>query len=582
MVDELKKFLADYERDIAESADRMRDEKLQPITHELFDLFEKDGSRIPFENVYFHRRGFLAVFGMASILWRKPEDIKKLCEVMEDICTEFCWALPAHVHKDKHPDDWTHTVDLFASETASAMGEIIGLLGDALPANVAEHVKNEILERVIVPFESSPVPYDFWENGSNNWNAVCSGSVGCAAIRVLADMDPERLNALLERLQSSLVYYRNGFSKDGACMEGLGYFTYGMSFYAAFAQELEAYTGGKVDLMAGEQIKKIMEFQQKCYFPGGPSISFSDGDSNEHFRVGLTCYLAMKDPDVRFPTMDHAASLHSDSCYRWESLYRDYIVTKEYIEQLEKKGEAEPEEKPSADYVQYRLTDAQWSICSGAHLTGLACKGGHNEEPHNHNDVGSFHYAIGDEVFLDDLGAGEYTREYFRAATRYTFFVNQSESHNVPLISGKGQLPGEEYHCTSFHADGKGYTCMRLEKAYDEPDLKSFERCLRFHPETGVLTVSDAFEAEETAEKPPVITESLITKWPPVLQGRYVLLKGEHQSCRLSLPENTAVQVSAVNYSDHKGIQQTVYLLRWDVPWKENKASVSFTAEPVE
>ena len=36
------------------------------------------------------------------------------------------------------------------------------------------------------------------------------------------------------------------------------------------------------------------------------------------------------------------------------------------------------------------LPDAQWSICRSRHGAGMAAKGGHNGEPHNHNDVGSF------------------------------------------------------------------------------------------------------------------------------------------------------------------------------------------------
>lgn len=55
----------------------------------------------------------------------------------------------------------------------------------------------------------------------------------------------------------------------------------------------------------------------------------------------------------------------------------------------------------------------------------MAAKGGNNGEPHNHNDVGSFFYLVGDEMLLTDLGAGEYTKEYFHEG-RYRILCNNS------------------------------------------------------------------------------------------------------------------------------------------------------------
>lgn len=43
----------------------------------------------------------------------------------------------------------------------------------------------------------------------------------------------------------------------------------------------------------------------------------------------------------------------------------------------------------------------------------MACKGGHNLEFHNHNDVGHFIYEGMGTMFFTDLGAGEYKKGYF-------------------------------------------------------------------------------------------------------------------------------------------------------------------------
>ncbi|MDY3919519.1 MAG: heparinase II/III family protein [Candidatus Limivivens sp.] len=591
MKEQLKQFLKHYEQEVMTAADAMRREEIPPITEELFSLFEKTGNRITYENVYFRRRKFLAVYGMAALLHRRKEDLCMLEKIIREICREICWALPAHVNRVQQPDTWMITVDLFASETAFALTEIGSLLKEELPGEILAEIREKAMSRVLLPFEQSPIPYGIWENCDHNWNAVCAGSIGCAAIELLKE-EPKRLEKLLSRIQNSLTHYVDGFSDDGACMEGLSYFTYGMSFFAAFAQKLEAYTHGACDLLAGEKLKKMMEFQQKCYFPGGLSICFSDGSSQEKFRVGLTCYLSMKDEKVQFPAMELAAGLDSDNCYRWAILYRDYRFTLDCLQSLEDK--AAPGFSQAASSVsdahsghtartsvlgtnvsscQETLPQAQWTICRGLHAAaGAAIKGGHNGEPHNHNDVGSFHYAIGKELFFSDLGAGEYTREYFQPETRYTIFVNQSQSHNVPIIGGHGQKPGKEYGCSLFETDGKGHTKLALEGAYGEPGLASFLRCLDFVENEGSLTVTDSFEGDPKLE----ILENLVTPWLPRISGNQVILQGKSHRCILTVQGSEEISVSEQTYSDHKGILQKVYLLRWNVSMADGKGTARY------
>ncbi|MDY4307971.1 hypothetical protein SNF32_14980 [Enterococcus mundtii] len=43
----------------------------------------------------------------------------------------------------------------------------------------------------------------------------------------------------------------------------------------------------------------------------------------------------------------------------------------------------------------------------------FAAKGGRNDESHNHIDIGHFVFGTREDLFLTDLGAGEYTKDYF-------------------------------------------------------------------------------------------------------------------------------------------------------------------------
>ena len=238
MLAELERFYADYCSSIRREADALRGEKMPAVTEELFAIYENTGNRLTYEGVYFLRRKYLAVFGLKGILDGEERDILKLEEVIRDICGEECWALPAHVNR-KADENWRIYVDLFASETAQTLAEITYMLKDRLSAEVSEEARREVMRRVLVPFAQSRAPYGHWEYGESNWCAVCGGSIGSAAIYLLGERaeqltggETETLRRILDRVCYSLEhYYLKSFAGDGTCLEGLGYFTYGMTYF---------------------------------------------------------------------------------------------------------------------------------------------------------------------------------------------------------------------------------------------------------------------------------------------------------------------------------------------------------------
>ena len=100
-------------------------------TEELFSEFETNGNRIRYEAVYFGRRKFLSVLGLASVIWREKEDIQKLEEVIREICAEECWALPAHVKRKENPN-WRGVIDLLQVKQVKTLAHVITLLKDEL------------------------------------------------------------------------------------------------------------------------------------------------------------------------------------------------------------------------------------------------------------------------------------------------------------------------------------------------------------------------------------------------------------------------------------------------------------------
>lgn len=571
MQEKLRTFLEQYMDCIRKNAGEMMDKAMPEADEELFSLFEKTGNRLRYEDVYFTRRKYLAVFGCLAILDGGERYVKKLVEVLKGICDEECWALPAHVHRDSDPD-WRVCVDLFASETGQALAEIISLAGDKLPEDVRQLVRENIFRRVMNPFLESTPPYRPWEGADHNWNAVCGGSIGCIGMYLMQD-EPEKLNALLERLQASLTHYIGGFAEDGTCMEGLDYFSYGFAYYVGFAEMLQRYTNGKTNLLAQEKCHKIALFQQKCYFPSGRTLSFSDGSSYGNYQMGLTCYLAMRYPDMVIPPVSVARGFEGDSCFRFMCNLRDVLWTRDYLKEEEKKqaaangsgesGAAEGGEHAKADEGNVMvLNAAQWNIAHGKSGGGMACKGGHNGEPHNHNDVGSFLYMLGDEMLLTDLGAGEYTRQYF-GPERYQILCNNSFGHSVPILDGEGQKDGAEYGSSSFEADGRGGCEIHFAGAYGDNRVKELVRSFSYDPRTEVLEIEDELEAEGDVP----LWENLVTQYRPEIRDGHVRIAGEKYACCVETQDLAGgFLVEEKKHFSHKGVLESVYCISWEVP----------------
>lgn len=564
--DNIREHHRKFRQRLTEWGDMLRGQKMPALTEELFSLFEKTGNRLKYENVYFARRRFLAVFGLLTLWEKRPEDTQKLTEILEEICKEETWALPAHV--DRKDEDWRRTVDLFASETAQALSQILSMAGNILPEETAEKVRYEVIHRVLDSYMGKTEGEWGWETSRNNWAAVCGGSIGSAALYLL-DEEPERQAQIIKRVCHAFSYYLEGMYDDGTCPEGLGYFSYGMSYFIGFARQLKEHPGYHIDLMDSEKVRRIARFQQKGYFPKGNTVSFSDGSRRGRYRLGLTCYLARTIPGVELPDIRWALKFDDDNCYRFMSAWQDDLWTREYL------TENPDNDIKAADREWFSLLpDAQWAIWNRDGI-GIALKGGHNGESHNHNDVGSFLITADGEIFLTDLGSGEYTKEYFRQETRYSIFCNRSAGHSVPLINGEEQKPGESYRASSFFSGCPGCVKMEYAGAYtDNPQFRLL-RTLEWTEGAKGILLTDNISGKGAVS----MEENLVTQIKPVIDGNQVLLQGKKNSMRILFPkEYKDLRAEKEIFCNHRGVDEDVWRLRLNVPVRdgEGNCQISF------
>lgn len=547
--------------DIRAEAQRAQSTPLEPIPFNLFHLFETTGERLSFERVYFDRHRRLAALAMATAL-AQPDDetdgyLVTLSDLIWEICNEYTWCLPAHlpvgieaVKAYRVPPE--QVVDLFAAHTAHALAETLSLLGRRLDPWLHYRVRSEIERRIFKPLFDEPRQFE-WESAPTNWAAVCGGCVGMSAL--ILENNRERLVGMIDRVIRTMACFLDGFGEDGGCAEGISYWVYGFGYYTYFAETLCAFTEGKIDLMQSDHVRNIAAFPQAVSLGYGKYINYSDAPEQAIIHPGLGSYLITRlgqtIPDLKPP------DFHSDHIYRWGNITRDLLWTESALLY-----------GTVTDHSTY-LNDLGW-VVDRRTLDGLtvafSAKGGHNDEPHNHNDLGHFILHLGGESLLVDLGPGIYTRSYFSEG-RYDSLHTGSQGHSVPFINGYTQQAGAGHAAKvldcRIRSDGVDFV-LELAHTYDDPALESFVRAFYWTVNTGVdsatLTLVDAFKF---VRLPTVIEECFVSLVRPSVRNGIVRWEGHQGVITLSYDSRRhQVAVDALETQTHQAKPGTVYRVR--------------------
>ncbi len=126
----------------------------------------------------------------------------------------------------------------------------------------------------------------------------------------------------------------------------------------------------------------------------------------------------------------------------------------------------------------------------------VAAKGGHNNESHNHNDVGEFVVYLNGLPLLIDAGVEAYSRKTF-SPQRYEIWTMQSAYHNLPTIDGIQQMPGKEFAAHDVQCVTNEYEALftlNIAGAYPpEAGITLWNRSIQLNRGHSV-TVEDTYE----------------------------------------------------------------------------------------
>ena len=475
--------------------------------------FVRTGNRSNYQRLSFERREKLAKLVLGEVFENEGRFLDDIVDGIWAISEETYWGVPAHldIQSDGYglPNVDEPTVDLFAAETGMLFAWTLYLLGDRLDSVsplVRPRMRSELKRRILDPNLTRD---DFWwmaldPSVINNWTPWVNSN--WLTVVLIAEEDPARRSAGVYKIMRSVDVFINSYPDDGGCDEGPGYWSRAGGSLIEVLDLLNSGTGGLIDIYDEPLIQEMGRFIIKGHASGDYFINFADAHPRVDPPVSVVYTFGERigDEEMKRFASAFAQSAGLGSGYvpgRFGHLGRQLMTLFQLDELLSEDGGV-----PLLRDVwlpDIELMTARTSAGSSEGLM-LAAKAGHNEENHNHNDVGSFMLYVDGEPAIIDLGPATYTRKTF-SDERYSIWNLQSGYHNVPAINGFDQPFGARYRASDVEYrmdDDSASLRMDLANAYPpESAIESWVRALtleRDDPSKPVVALSERFTLNET------------------------------------------------------------------------------------
>ena len=468
------------------------------IPDSVFAQFKKTGNRTNYERMHFALRTQLACLVMGEVMEHQGRFVRDIARGLHYFQREVWWGLPAH-YPTNHPKADNQVVDLFNAETANMLAWTIYMLHDEIEqqeAGLCETIRQEIDRRMLTPCRTTRYG---WKRLVNNWNTwICENWLSCI---MLCETDGRhQQEAILQVVESLRTFYR-GYPDDGGCEEGLSYWDRAAGSFFECLNLLDLFTDHRLSFRDNIKLRAMGTFAYKTYIGNGYSVNFADAQPQARVNVNvlfpfgqyigdtaLTGYAALIAHSDGF--QQHPATLFNKSG-NYPSLSRELLFLCQYHDFKS----VEPAEPLLGGFW---LNDLQVFTARSAAGTSrgyfLAAKGGHNDESHNHNDVGSFIVYHDAQPVIVDIGVGTYTSLTF-SKRRYELFNCRSAYHNVPLVGGMEQHAGKQYRAKDavcMHDSHGAALTLDLADAYPtEAKVKKWLRTIRLNGNKGVTVTED-------------------------------------------------------------------------------------------
>lgn len=545
------------------------------MTEELYMLFKKTGRRTKeYGKVHGERYDRVTRFTRAECIENQGRFIKPLEAALQSICAEKTWIYNFHDSSLADYNGRKISIDLSSADLAQNLGECLWLLGERLSPAIRQQVMARLRERIIDPYRRAVEGTgmkQWWITADMNWNSVCHAGVVAAALAVCPDRDERAFFvAAAEKYSRNFL---SGFDGDGYCAEGMGYWNYGFGNYIQLCETVFQATKGKVDLYQLEGARDAALYPVRIALINQVVPAYADCSLGSKPGMQLMSYINRR---YEFGLKDYVVADFTTTGGGLLSALM-YSCPNSATARPQAAGKEAYEIRSFFKHGVLNCRPAPGSTCRLA----VSLKGGHNAEPHNHNDLGSFVVVLGKEPLILDPGGEVYTARTF-SKDRYKSTLLNSFGHPVPVIAGELQRTGKEAKAVILTRAGTDATdtfAMDLRSAYSVKDLQTLTRTFVYsRTGAGSLSITDDF----AFASPQTFGSALITygQWQQ-LSARELLVSSGGEAVRVRI--ETAglpftVTAETIKEENHGKTQPTRIGINLTGP--QTKGRVVFTITP--
>jgi len=505
-----------------------------------FMKFERTGNRTDYETPSFARRTALATLVLGECIENKGRFLDDIINGIWVICEESFWGVNAHnwvgsFRREPLPNTADRYVDLFAGETAGLLAFTDYLLRtrlDAVTPLITQRIRREMKERIIDPFLYRE---DFWWMGFtpkrvNNWAPWCVSN--CLTAALLLEENPGRRAQAVAKSIVIVDKFLSVYFDDGGCDEGTSYWNRAGGSLLDCLELLSGATNGKIDVYDDSLVKEIGRYLYRSYIGGDYFINFADGGARVNIDGNLVYVYGRRIGDEKLAALganaykgQYHAHLAGVPLPGFRSPLRLLPAIFNASEILATSLEQPFVQDVYMDGIEVMVARPKAGSPKGLFL---AAKGGHNEESHNHNDVGNFVVYADAKPVLIDVGVETYTQKTF-SPRRYEIWTMQSAYHQLPTVNGVQQMNGLDYKASgAAYESGGTRSAFTLDIATAYPEaagLAEWKRTFIYEREgKPSITITDAYKLSQPSAD---VVLSLMTPMNPAIDPKGFVTLGD-------------------------------------------------------
>ena len=563
-------------------ADADLEKEIPPLTMSMYRAYNTNGSTTAYGRPYRARMDMALRLAFAEIYTGEGKYFDKMLDLVWAMLDESTWMLPEHTaHMPEEAtkrmpvpaqvgEKYAHGIELGSAYRGATLALIYHYFQDKfdeISPFINERILYTIRKRSIEPFLSY---YFWWEGmGGNRVNNWCPWIVSNILFTTaLIEDDTSTREAVVERSLTFLDNFINCYHLDGGCDEGPTYWNAAAACLFDALEILEYISGGSIKIYSEPLIKAMGEYEPRMNITGNYFVNFADSrstayiDGNMLRRFGEKCGSKILESFGDSMLKSDRALFDTSICYR---TLRSYTTPTRDVSEV-KLVAATDTYFPDLEVMVLR--DSEDPEVG----TFFAMKGGHNEESHNHNDVGQFILYRNGKPVLIDAGVGEYTKQTF-SPDRYKIWSMQSLYHNLPSFDGVGQVNGARYAASETTYDQAARSLsVELKNAYaDECGILSYKRTGSL--KDGVATICESIAL---SEKKLIDFTMLTHREPHLISDNAIALT---EGVTLEFDPTLTAQIEPFDpvglNADQAWGTSTLYRLHFHI--KADKCNVTFT-----